>query len=232
MSKFWLLHGDLLRRIVSVVLSSSVSTSSFHVAFEVRALGRTAKASAATSPPRTVVIRSVTPAHFAIVDQRRTTRLSSDVFCIIRSLLHIDVLNMALSSIGFGARPALRLPLLRPRNAPLSRHVVLFRHTTRRNLPQSRSFVTSKCHSQQHRKESFGSRLRTALANTKIQWYPIPVGVGIGFLGFLQFQRVRAREKARIEEEQAMYGEEENGEANGNGRRPKRRPRIRPSGPW
>lgn len=82
----------------------------------------------------------------------------------------------------------------------------------------------------QHRKESFGSRLRTALAKTKIEWYRIPVGIGVGFLGFLQFQRVRAREEARIEEERSRYGESD--EEPADGKRPKRRPRVRPSGPW
>ncbi|KAI2609265.1 phosphatidylserine decarboxylase [Hypoxylon sp. NC1633] len=70
--------------------------------------------------------------------------------------------------------------------------------------------------------ERFGSRLRKALNNTKVQWYPIPVGLGIGFLGFVQFYKTQAREKERLEREAAE----------GDGVRPKKRPRIRPDGPW
>jgi phosphatidylserine decarboxylase len=131
-----------------------------------------------------------------------------------------------MSSIAFrlGARAPANLHL--PPHAPHT--VVLSPHAFR---IQRRSFTATRCHSQRHRKESFSSRLRTAWANTPIQWYPIPVGVGVGFLGFLQFQRVRAREQARIEqEEQRMAKEDE--DAENNGRRPKKRPRIRPSGPW
>ncbi|MBE7182323.1 MAG: hypothetical protein INR71_14160 [Terriglobus roseus] len=72
--------------------------------------------------------------------------------------------------------------------------------------------------------------MREALGKTKIQWYPIPVGVGVAFLGFFQFQRVRAREQARIDEEQRLY-DDENGDSS-NGSKPRKRPRIRPTGPW
>ncbi|EEQ89702.1 hypothetical protein RJZ56_007073 [Blastomyces dermatitidis] len=67
-------------------------------------------------------------------------------------------------------------------------------------------------------KESFRSRLRTALGNTKVEWYPIPVGLGIGFLGFVQFFRSKRAEKERLERE----GSEE----------VLPRKKIRPSGPW
>ncbi|RFU35745.1 hypothetical protein B7463_g605, partial [Scytalidium lignicola] len=72
-------------------------------------------------------------------------------------------------------------------------------------------------------KEHFGTRLRNALRNTKIQWYQIPVGLGIGFLGVLQFYRVNEREKAKLAEEK------EDGERH---ERPKKREKIRPTGPW
>lgn len=58
--------------------------------------------------------------------------------------------------------------------------------------------------------------------NTQIKWYPIPVGLGIGFLGLVQFYKVTAREKEK-------QRELENGEV---GERPKKRPRVRPDGPW
>lgn len=83
-------------------------------------------------------------------------------------------------------------------------------------------------------RESFGTRLRRALGETKIRWYPIPVGLGIGFLALTQFYRVNEREKIRQrEEEEDAYlrsvgkGEEQDSEG-----RPKRRKRIRPTGPW
>lgn len=91
-----------------------------------------------------------------------------------------------------------------------------FTSTTRRSEQQR----------QQHRKESFSSRLRTALSNTKVQWYPIPVGVGIGFLGLAQFYRVQQREKARHQ------ADLEDAEYNAEPGKPKKRHRIRPSGPW
>lgn len=60
------------------------------------------------------------------------------------------------------------------------------------------------------------------MRNTKIQWYRIPVGLGIGFLGLVQFYKVSSREKERRETED---GEEST-------KAPKRRPRVRPDGPW
>jgi hypothetical protein len=87
-------------------------------------------------------------------------------------------------------------------------------------------------------KDSFGTRLRKALGETKIKWYPIPVGVGIGFLGLVQFYRINEREKARRadEEEEEAYlktvGRENGDGSSGREGRPKRRERIRPTGPW
>ena len=92
----------------------------------------------------------------------------------------------------------------------------------------SSSYYREQRQQQQHRKSSFYSRLRTALRNTKTEWYPIPIGEGIAFLGFAQFYRVQQREKAAQDEEARSGGE---GEGGGSGR-PKKRKRIRPSGPW
>ncbi|KAL8300644.1 hypothetical protein RB597_010373 [Gaeumannomyces tritici] len=66
----------------------------------------------------------------------------------------------------------------------------------------------------------FSHRLREALKNSKVTWYNIPVGVGIGFLGLVQFYRVSQREKERAELEGADGSPS-----------PKRR-RVRPDGPW
>lgn len=52
---------------------------------------------------------------------------------------------------------------------------------------------------------------------TKIQWKPIPIGLGIGFLGLFQFYRTQTRDN-------------ENTTVNGD--RPKKRERIKPDGPW
>ncbi|KAH8887492.1 phosphatidylserine decarboxylase [Thozetella sp. PMI_491] len=72
---------------------------------------------------------------------------------------------------------------------------------------------------QSQQRPRFSSRLRAALRDSKIQWYPIPVALGVGFLGMVQFYKVTTREK----EKQL----EESGEG-----RPKRRPRVRPDGSW
>lgn len=73
--------------------------------------------------------------------------------------------------------------------------------------------------------DSFNTRLRKALAETKIKWHPIPVALGIAFLGLAQLYRVNEREKARRFDDEREDDEEPTG-------RPKRRERIRPSGPW
>ena len=90
----------------------------------------------------------------------------------------------------------------------------------------SRGFSSSSRYSQKHTgyKDSFGTRLRRALGETKIKWYPIPVALGIGFLGFVQFNRINEREKAN-QRQGEIDGESTDG-------RPKRRERIRPTGPW
>lgn len=65
--------------------------------------------------------------------------------------------------------------------------------------------------------EPFGTRLGKAWRNTKIVWKPIPIGLGIAFLGFWQFLRIRSRESVK------------EGEADSEKPVPKRQ-RIRPSG--
>lgn len=70
-------------------------------------------------------------------------------------------------------------------------------------------------------KQSFRSKLGAALGKTKIEWYPIPVGVGIGFLGVITFLKARKAEGRRQERE---CSGEKNVFAG--------QPRVRPSGPW
>jgi hypothetical protein len=74
-------------------------------------------------------------------------------------------------------------------------------------------------------KDSFGTRLRKALSETKIKWHPIPVALGIAFLGLSQLYRVNEREKVKRQDEELDDQVESTG-------RPKRRERIRPTGPW
>lgn len=90
---------------------------------------------------------------------------------------------------------------------------------------QSRQVVVGRrSYSQQsQQRPRFSSRLRTAWNNSRIQWYQVPVGVGIGFLGFVQFYKVHTREKERQEENELGV--------DGEGK-PKKRARIRPDGPW
>jgi hypothetical protein len=113
-----------------------------------------------------------------------------------------------------------------------SLHRLLQRNGSFRTQKYARAFSNTRYflqhHQQQHRKETFSSRLRTALKGTKVEWKPIPIGLGIAFLGGLQFYRTTSRERQRIkeEEEEARFFEHENGH------RPMKRPRVRPSGPW
>ncbi|MCJ1261534.1 phosphatidylserine decarboxylase 1 [Lobaria immixta] len=84
-------------------------------------------------------------------------------------------------------------------------------------------------------KGPFRSRLRAALHNTKIEWGPIPVGLGFAVLGAVQFYRVweRERKKQKREEEQDDLRADERGESGRESHsRPRRRGRIKPSGPW
>ncbi|EFY85389.1 phosphatidylserine decarboxylase proenzyme 1 precursor [Metarhizium acridum CQMa 102] len=71
------------------------------------------------------------------------------------------------------------------------------------------------------RRPRFSQRLGEALRNSKITWYHIPVGVGIGFLGLVQFYKVTAREQEKRRQEDGGVS----------GGQPKRRERIRPDGP-
>ncbi|KAH8174294.1 phosphatidylserine decarboxylase domain-containing protein [Sarocladium implicatum] len=69
----------------------------------------------------------------------------------------------------------------------------------------------------------FSQRLGDALRNSKIQWYQIPVGLGIGFLGLVQFYKVSSREREK--QRQSENGEFEEGT-------PAKRPRVKLEGPW
>lgn len=101
----------------------------------------------------------------------------------------------------------------------------------------SRRFAASARQNQEGGASSggpFKTRLRTSLRNTKVEWKPIPVALGIGFLGAVQFYRVRQREQRRQieEDEEARSQDEGHGSEEDEKRKPKKRKRIKPSGPW
>ncbi|OJJ63824.1 hypothetical protein ASPSYDRAFT_38484 [Aspergillus sydowii CBS 593.65] len=73
---------------------------------------------------------------------------------------------------------------------------------------------------------TFGSRLGFALRNTKVEWYPIPVGLGIGLLGILHYYKSQRNERLRIERESEASGESFDFS------KPPPRPKTRLSGPW
>ncbi|KAL6799638.1 phosphatidylserine decarboxylase domain-containing protein [Trichoderma sp. SZMC 28013] len=70
------------------------------------------------------------------------------------------------------------------------------------------------------KRPKFSQRLGEALRNSKITWYQIPVGLGIGFLGLVQFYKVSSRERERQRQEQEGI------------RTPTPRAKVRPEGPW
>ncbi|PFH56198.1 hypothetical protein XA68_16910 [Ophiocordyceps unilateralis] len=82
-----------------------------------------------------------------------------------------------------------------------------------RGFPQTfaagRSYVSDT-----GKRPRFSSRLGEALRRNKIQWYQIPIGLGIAFLGILQFNKVVTRELETEAEQQ------------------KPRSKARPEGPW
>ncbi|KAH7242384.1 phosphatidylserine decarboxylase-domain-containing protein [Fusarium tricinctum] len=102
-----------------------------------------------------------------------------------------------------------------------SRHMLLASARSR-CLPRPTASSIRTFASNSGKRPKFSQRLGEAMRNTKIQWYQIPVGLGIGFLGLVQFYKVSSREKERLEMEDGQDGT----------RTPKKRARIRPDGPW
>ncbi|KAB8437395.1 hypothetical protein FH972_025074 [Carpinus fangiana] len=136
------------------------------------------------------------------------------------------------------SRPILAVLYRSPRSAPpihpssrpsASNHVFPIHRRTqipRTNAsPYTRHFTSSSRRCEQRGKDSFYSRLREALGRTRIQWAPIPVGLGIGFLGFLQFRRMQDRDRFLGDRPDDLSDSSAQGKVG-------RRERIRPSGPW
>ncbi|KAI4278674.1 MAG: hypothetical protein LQ337_000836 [Flavoplaca oasis] len=109
------------------------------------------------------------------------------------------------------------------RKAIHSRYTCVFcQHPPLRRRPP----FSSRSYSESSRPDNgpFRTRLRTALRRTNLEWRPIPITLGIAFLGAVQFYRVRKREQAREDEEQEERKQQSHKSA--------KRKRIRPSGPW
>ena len=93
---------------------------------------------------------------------------------------------------------------------------------SQRCVAQKRPFSSSNRFREEQRRqeeEKFSSRLGKAWRNTKVQWKPIPIGLGITFLGFFQLWRIQKRE------ERAQQAQIDSGQP-----RPPKRQRIYPTG--
>lgn len=113
-----------------------------------------------------------------------------------------------------------------PCSRPLLRASLRRRPVPRAPPAPARPFSASRClHEQPHRKESFRARLGAALGKTRIKWEPIPIALGVGFLGAFQLYRIQRRDKHTQTELDRGEDVDQQG-------RPKKRDRIRPSGPW
>ncbi|ODQ56037.1 phosphatidylserine decarboxylase [Saitoella complicata NRRL Y-17804] len=69
----------------------------------------------------------------------------------------------------------------------------------------------------------FYTRLRERLRNTKVEWYPIPVGLGIAVVAFTQYRKISDREHERIAHEGTDGHVDIQGPAG---------ERVRSTGPW
>ncbi|CAP73850.1 uncharacterized protein PODANS_2_12050 [Podospora anserina S mat+] len=122
-------------------------------------------------------------------------------------------------SVGLPVAGLARTTLLR-RSQRLSHHhlsqaATRRAHSTHRYGRQQQRLFGQRSFSQQSHRPKADSKVN----DSKIRWYPIPVGLGVGFLGLVQFYKVYSREKEP----------QENGEPE---KKPKKRPRVRPDGPW
>ena len=97
------------------------------------------------------------------------------------------------------------------RRGRISQHA-RFQQTQKRSFTHTRGFREEQRHQE---KED----LRTAWRNTKVQWKPIPIGLGIAFLGAFQLWRIQRREQRAQE-----------ADSDPDQKHPPRRPRIYPSG--
>ncbi|ETN46309.1 phosphatidylserine decarboxylase [Cyphellophora europaea CBS 101466] len=119
-------------------------------------------------------------------------------------------------------RIAFRPTLVPPEVIPHASLLYRTRSSQVRTL-QKRSFSSSRWVRQQKQRDdegSFSSRLGKAWRNTRVQWKPIPVAMGIAFLGVYQLWRIQRRE-AHTQPPSSGPGSSD---------RPPKRQRIYPSG--
>jgi phosphatidylserine decarboxylase len=125
---------------------------------------------------------------------------------------------ISLLSPSFSSPPFFKFPSSPPSpstTATLFSSSFAPRRATRRLIPQR--LLGRRSYSQQQDQESNGPGADSSkVQGSKFRWYPIPVGLGVGFLGLVQFYKVYTREK----------------EKDGEIERPRKRRRIRPDGPW
>ncbi|KAL2167274.1 hypothetical protein VTG60DRAFT_1469 [Thermothelomyces hinnuleus] len=95
-------------------------------------------------------------------------------------------------------------------------HISTSPRTASRRAQSAQRIPGRRPFSQQSHRPTADSKVH----GSRIRWYPIPVGLGVGFLGLVQFYKVYTREQEK---------QLENGEPV---QRPKKRPRVRPDGPW
>lgn len=129
-------------------------------------------------------------------------------------------------ALGVGARQLFRrqaLATLRGRCSGCANQHVSSLMASARFSPRTPIAARNFASGSSGKRPRFSHRLGEAWRSSKITWYHIPVGVGIGFLGLVQFYKVTAREQEkRRQTEEGQFGES----------RPSRRPRVRPDGPW
>lgn len=106
-----------------------------------------------------------------------------------------------------------RPPLSRSSPRPPSQRIQFLRLQSRPQRPFSSSRRLWEEQKKQRHDENFTTRLGKAWRSTKIEWKPIPVGLGIAFLGLFQLIRLSQREDRTQD-----------------GERPPKRKRIYPSG--
>ena len=118
------------------------------------------------------------------------------------------------------------------RRHPPTEHKCLFYRESQSLSRGISSTARARNEARPHDGRPFRSRWRSTRRDTKIEWKPIPVGLGIAFLGAAQFYRIRRKGERRQEDEDESEDRDAvNDGVNGKGR-PRRRKRIRPSGPW
>ncbi|CDH55436.1 phosphatidylserine decarboxylase [Lichtheimia corymbifera JMRC:FSU:9682] len=80
-----------------------------------------------------------------------------------------------------------------------------------RHYTASRCHITSRftqrqwMHSQQQREKPLWERLQSAWNDTETKWYPIPVGLGLAVVGYVQIRHIRDREGNNQEQPKPKY---------------------------